>query len=56
MTSKYESDNTTRSETLSEDQRYAAFRDGAGSVVVYDTRNGNAWIQADCAVDIDGMA
>lgn len=56
MTSKYDSNNTTRTNDLPEQQRYAAFHDGAGDVVIYDTQEGNAWIQSDAAVEITSIA
>lgn len=54
MTSKYESQNNHDGNER-ETERYAAFRDGEGDVVVYDTRNEAAWLKADCAVEIAEM-
>jgi hypothetical protein len=56
MTSKYDSDNTTRTNDRPEQQRYAAFQDGAGDITIYDTEEGNAWIQSDTAVEIASIA
>lgn len=55
MTTKYESNNTARTNDLPERQRYAAFHDGAGDVVIYDTEKGSAWIQSDAATEIESM-
>ena len=55
MTNKYDSENN-RDENELETERYAAFSDGAGEVVVYDTTNNDAWLKSDDAVEIREMA
>ena len=54
MTNRYESENN-RDEDELQTERYAAFSDGAGEVVVYDTRNEQAWLKSDAAVEIAEM-
>lgn len=54
MTNRYDTENN-RDETELETQRYASFSDGAGEVVVYDTKNNDAWLQSDAAVEIKEM-
>lgn len=51
MTSKYKSENNRDRGEL-DAERYGAFSDGAGAVVVYDTENGSAWLKSDAAVEI----
>ncbi|WP_276301474.1 DUF7331 family protein [Halorussus lipolyticus] len=55
MTEKYDSENN-RDEEEPETERYGAFSDGAGEVVVYDTTNNAAWLKSDAAVEIEAMA
>jgi len=55
MTNKYESGND-RDRNRPETDRYAAFTDGEGQVVVYDTRNHAAWLESDAGVPIAEMA
>ena len=54
MTNRYESENN-RDRTGLETERYAAFSDGTGEVVVYDTRNEEAWVKCDAAVELSEM-
>ncbi|WP_168215920.1 DUF7331 family protein [Halorussus ruber] len=54
MTGKYESDNN-RDEAEIDAERYAAFSDGSGGTVVYDTQNDAAWLKSDAAVEITEM-
>ena len=54
MTTKYESENN-RDRNRPEIDRYAAFDDELGSVVLYDTKNNSAWLRSDAAVEIDEM-
>ncbi|WP_162224659.1 DUF7331 family protein [Halorussus amylolyticus] len=54
MTSKYESDNN-RDRNRPETDRYVAFSDELGEVVLYDTRNNRAWMKSDAAVEIAAM-
>lgn len=51
MTTKYESDDN-RDRNRPETDRYAAFNDELGAVVVYDTKNNSAWLRSDAAVEI----
>jgi hypothetical protein len=51
MTNRYDSENN-RDRT----ERYATYSDGAGEVVVYDTRNAEAWVKCDAAVELAEMA
>lgn len=53
MTGKHDND---REANGFESERYAAFTDGAGEVVVYDTTNDAAWVKSDAAVEIGAMA
>lgn len=55
MTGKYDSENNRNADEL-DSERYAAFTDGAGEVVVYDTTNNAAWLKSDAAVEIEAMA
>lgn len=55
MTNRYDSENT-RDRTELETERYATYSDGAGEVVVYDTRNAAAWVKCDAAVELAEMA
>jgi hypothetical protein len=55
MTNRYDSDNA-RDRTERETDRYAAFSDGTGEVVVYDTENDDAWVKCDAAVELAEMA
>ncbi|WP_167599495.1 DUF7331 family protein [Halorussus marinus] len=55
MTTKYDGENDRR-ENRPETDRYAAFTDGEGRVVVYDTRNHAAWLESDAGVEIAEMA
>lgn len=55
MTGKYESENNRDADEL-DPERYGAFTDGAGEVVVYDTTNNAAWLKSDAAVEIEAMA
>lgn len=55
MTEKYDSENT-RDEAGIDAERYAAFSDGGGETVVYDTQNETAWLKSDAAVEIPEMA
>lgn len=54
MTERYESENT-RDEAGIDPERYAAFSDETGEVVVYDTQNDAAWVKSDTAVEIPEM-
>ena len=54
MTEKY--DNANGRDDDRETDRYAAFSDGAGKVVVYDTTNNAAWMKSDAAVVVEEMA
>ncbi|UPW00409.1 hypothetical protein M0R88_18130 [Halorussus gelatinilyticus] len=53
MTEKYDSANG-RDDDRGTD-RYAAFKDGGGEVVVYDTKNNAAWVKSDAAVVVEEM-
>ncbi|UPV74372.1 hypothetical protein M0R89_17790 [Halorussus limi] len=53
MTGKYESDDGRDADRVTD--RYAAFNDGAGEVVVYDTKNNAAWMKSDAAVVVEEM-
>jgi len=55
MTNRYDSENNRDRNEL-ETERYAAFSDGSGEVVVYDTRNEEAWVKCDAAVELAEMA
>lgn len=55
MTGKYDSENNRDEEEL-DAERYGAFSDGAGEVVIYDTTNNAAWLKSDTAVEIEAMA
>lgn len=55
MTNRYDSENN-RDRNERRTERYAAFGDGAGGVVVYDTRNEEAWVKCDDAVELAEMA
>jgi len=55
MTSKYDSENN-RDRNRPENDRYAAFSDGDGKIVVYDTQNHAAWLESDGAVEVAEMA
>lgn len=55
MTGRYDGENDRDADGLDAD-RYAAFTDGAGDVVVYDTTNDAAWLKSDAAVELEAMA
>lgn len=54
MTNRYDSEND-RDRTDLETERYAAFSTGADGLVVYDTRNEEAWVKCDAAVELAEM-
>lgn len=51
---RYDSEND-RDRTERETDRYAAFSDGTDEVVVYDTRNHEAWVKSDAGVELAEM-
>jgi len=53
MTNKYDSENN-RDRTDARTDRYAAYSD-AGETIVFDTRNADAWLKSDAAVEIEEM-
>lgn len=54
MTTRYE--NSDRTKNLPQSERYAAFSDEEGALVIYDTQNNSAWIQSDDNVELVAMA